>query len=325
MLTNLHRGAVAVIILDAVQSVLSLVIMISIGYYLSYKGWFNEDVSKLFSRLVVNIAMPAYMISNLMTSFSKEMLVSSGIALLGPLIAMSVLYIVGMGLSKLLGIKKGRQGTFCSMFAFSNTMFMGLPLSISLFGEKSVPYVLLYYFVNTNLFWIIGAYGIRRDGGDKKGPLFTRETLNKIFPPPLTFFFLVVALILLDVHLPKFIMEPSKYIGNLTTPLSMLFIGISLYRVGLSKLRITRDSIVLVAGRFVIAPLLAFTLLSLLPVSDFTRKVFVTIAAMPVMTQTAIVAETYGADHEYVASMITITTIASLIFIPVYNYLLTLA
>jgi predicted permease len=316
------EGAIAVVILDALQSVLSIVIMISIGYYLSYKGWFNEYVSKLFSRIVMNIAMPALMISNLMTTFNKEMLVNSGIVLIGPLTAMGTLYIVGMGISKLLGVHKRRQGTFCSMFAFSNTMFMGLPISISLFGEESVPYVLLYYFVNTNLFWTIGAYGIRRDSGDEKRPLFTRETLSKIFPPPLSFFLLVVALILLEVRLPKFIMESSKYIGNLTTPLSMLFIGMSLYRVGFSKLRIDRDSIVLVAGRFVIAPLLAYALLSFLPVSELTRKVFVTIAAMPVMTQTAIVAETYGADHEYVASMITVTTIASLIFIPVYNYFL---
>ena len=40
--------------------------------------------------------------------------------------------------------------------------------------------------------------------------------------------------------------------------------------------------------------------------------------------QTAIISKAYGSDHKYVAIMITVTTIACLIFIPLYMFVFTL-
>ena len=56
------------------------------------------------------------------------------------------------------------MGTFASMFTLSNTIFIGLPVNFVLFGEGSLPYVLLNYIANTSFFWTIGAYSIARDG-----------------------------------------------------------------------------------------------------------------------------------------------------------------
>jgi malate permease and related proteins len=59
-----------------------------------------------------------------------------------------------------------------------------------------------------------------------------------------------------------------------------------------------------------------------LPIPLLMKKVFVIQAAMPAMTQTAIIAEAYGADYKYAAIMTTVTTVVSLVFIPVYMLLL---
>jgi len=52
------------------------------------------------------------------------------------------------------------------------------------------------------------------------------------------------------------------------------------------------------------------------------KKVFVIQAAMPTMTQIAIVSQAYKADYKYAATMVTVTTMASLVIIPLYMVVL---
>ena len=51
------------------------------------------------------------------------------------------------------------------------------------------------------------------------------------------------------------------------------------------------------------------------------KKVFIIEASMPVMTQAAIVAQAYNADYKYATILGTLSTAASLVFIPIYMIL----
>jgi len=310
------------VFLEAVQSVLSIIFMITIGYFLSSKGWFDEKSSKLLSKLVVSLSLPAYMISNLVSNYSKDELLKLGSGLVIPFSSMILCYLIAMAAAKLIKIPDGRTGTFCSMFALSNTIFVGLPVNLALFGDESIPYVLLYYIANTILFWTIGVYGISRDAGNSEGKLLTVSNIKRIFSPPLTGFLIAITLIMLDIHLPQSILDTCKYLGNLTTPLSMLFIGIIIHSVNLREIKIDKSMVVLLAGRFLAAPLLVFALSFIHPIPLLMKKVFVIQAGMPAMTQTSIIAESYNADYKYAAVMTAVTTIVSLISIPLYMTLL---
>jgi predicted permease len=117
-------------------------------------------------------------------------------------------------------------------------------------------------------------------------------------------------------------MDTCKYIGNLTTPLSMLFIGVVIHSVKIRDIRPDRGMAAVLIGRFLITPFLAIVLCRQLALPLLMKKVFVIQAAMPVMTQTSIIAEAYGADYEYAAVVTTVTTIISLVSIPFYMFLL---
>lgn len=310
------------IVINAIQSVLSIVLMIAIGYILSHKGWFDEKTSKLFSRLMIEISIPALMISNLTSSFDREKLVSAGMGLVIPFAAIIASYIISMIVAKIIKVRPERKGAFQSLFTFSNTIFVGLPVAVSLFGQESSAFVMLYYFANTTLFWIIGVYGIRQDSAEKKEPLFTVTTLKKIFSPPLLGFLAAVVIIMFRIELPMFIMNAAKYMGNLSTPMSMIYIGMIIYSIGFKGIKVDKDMIALLAGRFIITPFLVFIMLRLIPAPDLMRKVFIIVSSMPVMTQNSIVIQAYKGDHRYAAVMVTVTTAASLVFIPFYMYLL---
>ena len=133
------------VVLNAIGSVLSIVIMICTGYVLTKFKWLNENISKVFSRLVCNVALPCLMISNLMGNFTRDKLDHIGKGLIIPVLSMAIGYILAILISKIIKVKKERIGTFRSMFFVSNSIFIGLPINLALFGSKSVPYVLLYY------------------------------------------------------------------------------------------------------------------------------------------------------------------------------------
>lgn len=306
------------IFFNIVESILSIVLIIVAGYVFTDKGWFDEHSGKVISKIITNIALPAYMIWNLMTTFSKELLLHLAPGLVVPFTSILACYVVGYGIAKLLKVSPSRYGTFCSMFSLSNTIFIGLPVNLALFGEASMPYVLLYYIANTSLFWTIGANGIRRDGISGQGKVEISEVMKKIFSPPLLGFIAAIVLIILGVSLPSFFIDGCKYLGNMTTPLSMLFIGIAIYGVKLKNITVSKDMIAIILGRFIIAPLIVIGIIYAMPLPLIMKKVFIIQSSLPVMTLTAVVAKSYKSDAEYAAVMTTVTTIAAIITIPIY-------
>ena len=75
-------------------------------------------------------------------------------------------------------------------------------------------------------------------------------------------------------------------------------------------------------GRFVLSPLLVFLIAASLHITGLMLKVFVIQSAMPIITQSAIVAKAYGGDYKYATVMVTVSNVVSMVFIPVYMWLL---
>lgn len=310
------------VILNSLQSVLSIIIMLSVGYFFSYIKWFNEETSKLFSKIVINLAVPAYMVSTLMVTYDKEKLIDLSKWLFIPFASIIICYLLGVVIAKALKLPSNRRGIFASTFSISNTIFVGLPVNVALFGDSSIPFVFIYFIANISLFWTIGVFGITRDGGKEKGSAFSRENFKKIFSPPLCGFIISVIFIFMQVNLPKFLMDSLKYMGGMTTPLAMLYIGIVIYNMNFKEIKWDKSMSFLLVGRCVISPLLVFFMCYLMGIPILMEKVFVIQAAMPALTITSVIAEASGADYEYAAVVTTMTTIATLLFIPFYIIIL---
>ncbi|WP_125574165.1 AEC family transporter [Levilactobacillus huananensis] len=304
------------VFIRSVSGVLIILVMIGLGYVLSRRGWFDDQAPRLIARLVTQIALPAYMISTITAKFSAATLKATLPDLRFPIISMTIMFGLSIVAFHLFRIHDDHRGLFESMFLNSNTVFVGLPVNEALFGSKSLPFVLVYYMANTTFFWTLGVYLIQRDGKDK-AKFDLKSTLQKIFSPPLLGFIFGVILVMLNIQLPDWIMQDFQYVGGLTIPLSMIFIGTAIAGAGLQNIRIDRDSLGILLGRFIIAPtLMAFLVIPTgLPV--LMKQVFILQAAMPVMTNAPVVAKLYRADADYAAIMVTETTLLSLVVIPI--------
>ena len=257
-----------------------------------------------------------------MTTFDQDKLLAILPGTIVPFLSMLIAYAIGYIVPIIISVPNGRKGTFRSMFFVSSAIFVGLPVNLALFGDSSVPYVLLFFLANALLFWSLGVYCISSDGKLAGNPILSLATLKNMFSPPFTAFTVATLLILIEVPLPDVLAHTFKSLGSMTTPLSMLFIGMIIYGAGLRNVKFSKDMSALLIGRFIISPLAVLLVAHFIPIPDLMRKVFVIQAAMPAMTQTSILAKIYEADAEYAAVMTSATTLTSMVAIPIYMVLL---
>lgn len=308
--------------LNGLNSVLTIFMMIGTGFIMAKRGFFNKETGKLFSKLVLNISLPFMMIVSIPMRFSKEKLFSSLNGIIVAFLSILLTYIIAIVIAHILKIDRAKRGVFYAMFTFSNSIFIGLPINLSLFGEESATYVFLFYLANTSLFWTVGVYNIRKYSSDVTMELSKINFLKKIFSPPFIGFIVGLALVFLEIKLPPFIVDSLKYIGNLTTPLSMFFIGIVIYSINFRDIRLDIPTYFVLIGKFLVAPLMMFMCLKLFELPQLLNNVFILEATMPIMTQVALVSEFYGANSEDVSFMVGFTTVLSILIIPIYSIIL---
>ncbi len=307
----------------SLQSILPIMIMIAVGYGMSRAGWIDDKFGTAITKYLLNIALPCYMIWNLVGNFDRSKFLSLIGGILIPMISMGITYVLAILVSDLIKVPRSHRGIFRSVFFCSNTIFVGLPINLELFGAKSVPYVLLYYIVNTTYFWTVGNYEISCDGpGGHNASFFSKGTLKKIFTPALLGFMVGIVLILFQAKPPVFVMDTLDYLGYPTTPFALIFIGLVLSSVALSKLRFNKEIWILLGARFVLSPALVILLLHFIHVPPLMAKVFIIQSAMPAMTNTSIVAKGYGADYQYASVAIVVTTVTCILAVPVLMVLI---
>ena len=300
------------------ESVASILLMIGIGVFMAWRLGFKEENSAGMVSLVTNITLPAYMISNICMNYDRATLIAMAPGLVVPFASISLCCAAGVAVAVLIRVPQKRRGAFCSMFSLSNTIFIGLPVNSMLFGPDSIPFVLLFYIGNTTLFWTIGTYAINLDGNAPARRILSAANLKRIFSPPLYMFLFAVLLVLAGLRPPLMILNLCKTVGSMTTPLSMIFIGITLYAVDWRAIRPDLTMAALLVARFVIAPLIVVGFCRYLPMPLLMKKVFVIQAGMPVMTLTAVIAKACGADHHFAAVQTSVSTVVCLMTIPAW-------
>ena len=304
--------------LHALGGVFGLMLMGFVGFMLAARHWFGSETRIMLPRLITQIALPPFLMYTIMHSFHRNDLLMLAKGALLPLCSVVLTFALAVIIAKFARIKRQHFGLFCASVSNSNTIFVGIPVNLALFGENSVPYVLLYYAASTVFFWTVGQYSITCDITDSKCciPLHTR--LLQMFSPPLMGFMTGVGLTLLGIELPEFLQNVARSLGNLTTPLAMIFIGISIYDMGLRSIRISKDMALLVVGRMVLGPLVMSGFLLFFTVPPLMAKVFIIQASLPVMAQAAILSAHYHTDPEFGAQAVSLTTLLSMITIPLY-------
>lgn len=301
-----------------------MLILIFVGFLIGRSKLVGENLKIIHGfipKLLTYIALPSYMITNLTQDFTKDKLILLIPKIWIPVLSMVILYLISLLFVHIFSIPDNHKGTFQSMFFNSNTIFVGLPINMALFGSVSLPYVLVYYMANTAIFWSFGAYMISKDGKNASQKIDIMDTLKKVFSPPMLGFICGVVLVILGVQLPAIFSKDLTYLGNMTTPLAMIFIGLtmSIFSAKSSFKFLSFDNIGVLLGRFLFAPIVTVLLMSLSSGGTLMKDVFLIQSAMPVMTNAPVVAQLYGGDSEYASTLVVESTLLSMFVVPILS------
>lgn len=306
--------------LEAYLNIIVIFLLMFLGYWLSYKKWFSNRTADVFSKLVLNFSLPFSMFLNITANFSRDEFLSLFSGMVIPLLSMLVTLLFTFLYRKIFRITETRQGTFSTMVTCSNTIFIGLPINLAIFGEISIPFVLLYYIINTTIFWTIGIYLIATDSPqieEARISFHPLVALKKIFSPALIGFIIGLIWMLLSLRVPVIVNSFGTYLADLTTPLSMLSIGIMVYFNGVKNLKMNKDILGVLIGRFIVSPLIVWLIGQWITVPTLMLQVFIIQSAMPVQNSVPILARNYHADEEFAASSMGYSVLLYMLYIPI--------
>ena len=146
---------------------------------------------------------------------------------------------------------------------------------------------------------------------------------KKIFSPGLIGVLIGCLLVEMEWHLPVILETSLTYLGDICVPLSLLVIGSNLAKsVSRGVAKVTKDQVVILLGKFILHPLIIWGAFSLLGIYGLPLKVFILTASLPCHAQTAIMAEYYDLEGEYASNLVSLSTLISLVTIPIYASIL---
>ena len=307
---------------NCLQGVMTLLVMIVIGVLLGRTKVIRGEGEEMLTRLTITYSIPFVLFDNFRKYITPDFLRDMGPGLLIPAFVIVFSCGVSLLLAHVLKVEKNKRGMFMVMFSFSNTILIGLPIVTEIFGEPGIPYNIAFFIPNTLLFWTLGNMALAHDGGQRFR--FDRATLRAIFSPALRGLLLGMLVTFTGLTLPPFLDSAVKYMANLTVPCSLLLTGVFLSKMGAGAFKLKREGWFVLLGRLVITPALTLMLCLLFGAQPMLTGVYTVIAAMPVMNQAVLMSRHYGGDYLQGAQMLTLTTLLSIVLMPVLVYLLTL-
>ena len=309
-------------ILGAIEAVIMIIIMIAIGYLAARLGWASKAVSQFVSKLVINVTLPCTIVLSFLTYFTPQFMAESVLPIVASFVASFGLYCIAKLLCRCLHIQQGRKGTFIMLFCVSNSVFIGFPVAQAIFGDQGFIYAVLYFFSNTVLINTLGYTEISRDGKQQQEHMTgLLPSLKRLVNPAMISILISIVLVMLGLRadmLPDFVTKTLDYVGGITSPLSLIFVGMIFHQIGFKNLKMEKGLPWVMLGRFVIAPLLMLAVALLFGVDAYTTQVFVVQMGLPCMVQVVIMAELFDADSRYATKGMVLSTLISLVVIPIY-------
>jgi predicted permease len=221
-----------------------------------------------------------------------------------------------------LGVRPPKRGVFVNALGLSNTVVMGMPVTLSLLGERALPVVMIYYACNTMTYWTVGIWLMRREVPGRPARGIAASLWEAVTTPPFMGFLIGVLWVLTTLPVPGFLAKTMEMIGNSVTLMCMVFIGSVIRFSDFRNVRKERTLRILLPYKYLLSPALAAFLCWLLPLPLFMKQVFFIQANMPAMAQLPIMAKEVGADYEFASLVTAITTSVSMATVPFYIFLM---
>jgi len=265
------------------------------------------------TNIIIYVVLPCNVFSSFHKGLTPETLRQCVIVLVAAF-GLQVFYII---LNKILYIKFKPEQRIVVQYAtiVNNAGFMGLPVIESVYGDIGLLYGAIVLIPIRIFMWTAGLSLFTK--AEKWKSVKTVATHPCIWAVILGFVYAFSSF-----ELPTFLSGTILMIGNNTTVLTMFVVGSILSEVSPKEI-LDKGCLYYSFFRLLIIPAITFGVLTLLRVDTFTTGVVTLSSAMPAATTTAMLAEKYGKDSPFASKLIFISTILSMVTLPIMAGFLT--
>lgn len=260
------------------------------------------------TNLLIDVILPCNIICSFMIEMNPQIIQASLVVLLVAAGIQIICYLLGKVLYWFAPESQKMVLQYATMC--SNAGFMGNPVIEGIYGAEGLLYASVYLIPLRFFMWSAGLL------------CFTKTNLKTVLKklavhPCIIAVWIGFFLMLTQYQPPSAITRTLKYLSGCTLPVSMLVIGSILAGVRLKSMvsfRILYFTVI----RLLLIPLITLGCCRLLQLHDMVTGVCVILAGMPAGSTTAILAEKYGGDAPYASKIVFVTTLLSLVTLPIF-------
>jgi len=300
------------------QKVAVLFILIVIGFIAGKSKLISKKGQKDITQLVLYITMPATIFSAMQLEMNKERL-NTSYKILGVMIfCYIIMYIIGTLVSSRLPLTAGKKDIFKTSLLLSNTSFMGYPIVLSLLGPEALFYAVVGAgFVFEIISWTFGVYLITRNGNKE----FELNFKNIIFSTGILSILVGLVFFIFQWSVPEPINSVINTLTPATSPLAMIVIGLMLSRSNIIEAFKNKWLYLASVFKLFITPTLIITILKLFGITGPALVIPVIMISMPTASYVAMFSDNYGNDAEFASQIIFLTSLLSMLSIPLITLL----
>jgi predicted permease len=306
------------------NQILILSILALVGIIGSKTRIITSDTKDMLAKLIFNITLPLALLTNFSRISVTPRILSNSLLVIGlSTVVLLFMLLAGWLTAKILKMKTSDAVIFKTHSLFGNIIFLGFPLISSLYGEEGLLYAGMFQVVSNMFMWTVGVI-ILNQGNNTS----IKKSLLHILNPNTIAVVIGFVMFVFSYKLPPVLLKPLGGLGDSNTYLSIVYIGSVLYFTSIKVLFNNKTVYLLSFNRLLLIPALMlslfFALNSFLPVKiePLVISVLILQSAMPAMVNIVIMAKIFGADDNLATANVFITTLLSIITLPIILLLL---
>lgn len=286
--------------------------LMAVGWVAYRLKWLRTEALHGMTNLLLFLVAPAVTIQAFQRPFDAGRLRTIGIVFVIDLVAFAITIGVARALmNRRLVPDAAKRAALQFGTVYSNSGFIGIPLTQALLGSDGVFYAVTYVAAYTVYVW---THGIGLFGHAHVRP--SMKVRRVLLNPGIISILIALPLYILGVHIPSPISDVVGYLGAMNTPLSMIVVGVNLAAFSLTT--IFNDKLVWlgVLARNILVPALFVVLLGLLPIDPVARMAILISVATPVGAMLVIFSVRHDQNTQFATKLLCLSTLLCLVTLP---------
>lgn len=305
------------------QQMIIIFILIMIGVFLFKKKHLSNDSARQLSWIIVNVTNPITLLCAAISEEDKVGAKEIGVAFLCFVIMFAILIPLAYLIPVQLGVDKSRRYAYRMLAIFGNVGFIGIPFSAAVLGPESLIFVSVCGLTFNLVVYTYGVESLKAVAAEQNPEQEQKKSsLKDLINSGTVLAVITIVVYLADIKLPEFGISTLRYIGNCTTFLSMVVLGVSVAQMVPKEVFSRWRLYVFVVIRQILVPIMFIFLLRPFLTNTLILHTVVVMVAMPAGNMPLMLARQFGAKEDMISAGIIMTTVASIITIPAVMYFL---